>query len=143
MTDKFYLENEFIRQNAISMVKRAPLGYLVEVKQETRSLAQNRKLWSCLTDIANQVEWHGRFLSKHDWKNICTAGLTKAESVPGIEDGTFVMIGSSTSNMTKKLFIDLVEYIHWFGSGRNVIWSRGAIDVFEEYLKDNKNVFKS
>ena len=144
MSDKktFYLDNPFIRQNAIAAINNAPEGWIVEIKQETRTLAQNRKLWACLTDLAQQVEWDGEYLNQSDWKNMVTAGLTKATSVRGIEDGTFVMRGSSTSSMSKKLFIELVEYIHWFGTDKNVIWSRDSVDIFTEYLKKNKGVMQ-
>ena len=140
MTEKFYLENEFIRQNAINMLKRAPLGYVVEVKAETRTAAQNRKLWPMLTDISKQVCWHGRWLKKEDWKVMLTAALGQEEPVQGITIGTMVLLGESTSNMSKERFIKLIELIYAFGSEKDVIWSRGAIDVFEVYLSKNKGV---
>lgn len=140
MTKRYFLDNDFIRQNAIVAIKNAPVGYVVEVKKPSRSLDQNRKLWAMLNDLAAQVCWHGRWLNKDDWKHLLTASLTKQEPVQGIDQGTLVLLGQSTSAMSKELFRDLIELIYVFGVEHNVEWSRDALDVFEEYLKNNVGV---
>lgn len=43
---------------------------VVEVKPETRSLAQNARLWAMLGDVSKQVNWHGRKLSPTAWKHV-------------------------------------------------------------------------
>lgn len=130
----YHIDNDLRRKNAVQAVLSAPLGYLVQIIKETRSLAQNRKLWACLGDIAEQVCWHGRWLNSEDWKAMLTAGMTSDEPVPGITQGTMVCLGKSTSQMNKEVFRDLIEYIHMFGGQQGVIWSEKSIDVFEEYL---------
>ncbi len=130
----YYLHNDFYRQNAINAVKQAPQGFIVKVDKEKRTDAQNRKLWACLGDIAEQVCWHGRWLNSEDWKAMLTAGMTSDDPVPGITQGTMVCLGKSTSQMNKEVFRDLIEYIHMFGGQQGVIWSEKSIDVFEEYL---------
>tara|TARA_R110000868_G_scaffold50475_1_gene161298 strand:+ start:830 stop:1234 length:405 start_codon:yes stop_codon:yes gene_type:complete len=91
----------------------------VRVKSETRSLAQNARMWAMLGDVSRQVDWHGMKLSPEDWKTMFTASLKKQRVVPGI-DGGFVVMGDSTSNMTIAEMGDLMELMSAFGAERDV-----------------------
>jgi hypothetical protein len=92
---------------------------VVEVKPETRSLAQNALLWATLTDISKQVDWYGRKLSPEEWKHVFTASLAKQDVVPGL-DGGFVVLGKATSKMTKAEMSELQELMHAFGAQNGV-----------------------
>lgn len=92
---------------------------VLELKPETRTFAQNRRLWAMLTDISRQVDWHGRKLTQEEWKHVFTAALTKQEVVPGI-DGGFVVLGKSTSKMTKGEMVELQELMEAFGAEHDV-----------------------
>lgn len=99
---------------------------VLEVRRETRSDAQNSLMWSCLSDIAKQVDWHGRKLSADDWKDMATAALKRQRVVPGI-DGGFVVLGQRTSRMTKAELSELVDFLHALGDQRGVVWSRTSL----------------
>jgi hypothetical protein len=101
------------------------------IKREKRSLDQNALLWSCLTDLSKQVEWYGNKLTKEEFKDLLTAGLKKQKAIPGI-DGGFVMVGSSTSSMTKEEMSDLITLAHAFGDERSVKWSPTSIGSFDD-----------
>jgi hypothetical protein len=92
---------------------------VVEVKPETRTLPQNARLWAMLTDVSKQVDWYGRKLTPENWKDVLTAALTKQDVVPGI-DGGFVVLGKSTSKMTKSEMAELQELIEAFGAQQGV-----------------------
>jgi hypothetical protein len=92
---------------------------VVEIKPETRTLAQNARLWAMLTDVAKQVNWYGRKLSQEEWKHVFTASLAKQNVVPGI-DGGFVVLGKSTSKMTKPEMSELQQLIEAFGAQQGV-----------------------
>lgn len=92
---------------------------MVEVKQETRSLEQNSRLWAMLTDVSKQVTWYGRKLTPEEWKHVFTAALEKQDVVPGI-DGGFVVLGKSTSKMTKGEMSELQTLIEAFGAQQGV-----------------------
>jgi hypothetical protein len=92
---------------------------VVEVKPETRSLAQNALLWATLDDISKQVDWYGRKLTAEEWKHVFTASLAKQDVVPGI-DGGFVVLGKSTSKMTKPEMSELQQLIEAFGAQQGV-----------------------
>ena len=93
---------------------------VMEVKPETRSSEQNRRLWAMLTDVSSQVDWYGQKLSPEDWKHIFTASLKKTRAVPGI-DGGIVVLGQSTSRMTKAEMCDLQTLIEAFAAERGVM----------------------
>lgn len=101
------------------------------IKREKRSLDQNALIWSILTDLSKQVKWYGQTLTKEEFKDLLTAGLKKQKAVPGI-DGGFVMVGTSTSSMTKEEMSDLITLAHAFGDERGVKWSPTSIGSFDD-----------
>lgn len=92
---------------------------ILTVTPETRSLAQNARLWAMLTDISKQVDWYGQKLTPEEWKDVFTASLKKQKAVPGI-DGGFVILGQRTSKMSKKDMTELQELMEAFGADRGV-----------------------
>lgn len=94
---------------------------VLEVKPETRSLAQNSRLWAILTDISRQVDWYGNKLTPEEWKDVFSAALKKQKVVPGL-DGGFVVCGQRTSRMTKAEMSELQELMAAFGAERGVVF---------------------
>jgi hypothetical protein len=92
---------------------------ILTVTPETRSLAQNARLWAMLSDIARQVDWYGQKLTTEEWKDVFTAALKKQKAVPGI-DGGFVILGQRTSRMSKKDMAELQELMEAFGADKGV-----------------------
>lgn len=91
----------------------------VEVRPERRSSEQNARMWAMLSDIAEQVEWHGVKLTPEDFKHIFSASLKKQRAVPGL-DGGFVVLGQHTSRMTKAEMSELMELMSAFAAERGV-----------------------
>lgn len=118
----FFLVHDVARRNAFQAVLDAPEGYCVEVKEKTRTLEQNAKLWAMLGDVARQIEWHGQKLTPENWKDMFSASLKRQAAVPGI-DGGFVVLGTRTSKMTKSEMGELIELMYAFGAERGVQWS--------------------
>ena len=79
-----------------------------------------------LTEISQQVEWYGKFLTPDSWKNIFSSSLKKQDIVPGLH-GDFVVIGASTSKMTRAEMSDMQELIAAFGAQHGVQFSDGEI----------------
>jgi hypothetical protein len=104
---------------------------VLTIEQEKRSQEQNQLLWSVLTDLSKQLPWHGVNLTKEEYKDLLTAGLKKQRAIPGI-DGGFVVLGSSTSKMTKQEMTDLITLAHAFGDEREVKWSPTSIGQHDE-----------
>lgn len=118
--DSFILLNDLQRSKAIIAVKTAPDSYVCTIKEPTRSLEQNAKLWPLLHEIAEQVDWYGEKLTAEDWKDIFTASLRKAKVVPNLDSSGFVVLGLSSSRLTKTEFSDLIELILAFGAEKGV-----------------------
>lgn len=95
---------------------------VLEIRPEKRSSDQNRLMWAALADVSRQVDWHGQKLEAGEWKDVFTAALKRQKVVPGIEGG-FVVLGSSTSRMSKPEFSELMELVFAFGAERGVAWS--------------------
>lgn len=117
------IQTEYDRRKAARWAAGVPLGTRIDFKETKRSVPQNDRLWSCLTDIAQQVEWYGQKLTPDDWKDVFTASLRRARVVPGLDAGTFVPLGMRTSDMGKQEFSDLLELINAFAAERGVVFS--------------------
>ena len=95
---------------------------VLEMRPETRSTEQNARMWAMLSEISHQVDWYGRKLTSEEWKHVFTAALNKQDVVPGI-DGGFVVLGKSTSQMTKAEMSELQELMEAFGADKGVRFS--------------------
>lgn len=107
------------------MIKRGVAGgkpVVVKLERKKRTVDQNAKMWSMLTEVSKQVDWYGEKLSPEDWKHVFTASLSKQRAVPGI-DGGFVILGKATSKMTKPEMSDLIELIYAFGAEHEVYFN--------------------
>lgn len=108
----------------------------VVIKPETRSLAQNNLMWSCLTDLSTQLQWCGKKMTPEGWKDFITAHIDGQEIVPNMDGTGFVTIGrgKSTSQMTIKEMTEVIELCHAFGADKNVKWSKTSIGRDDERL---------
>jgi hypothetical protein len=95
------------------------------VREEKRSSEQNRRMWAMLTDVSQQVDWYGNKLTPEEWKCVFSAALNKQRVVPGLEGG-FVVLGQSTSKMTKAEMSELQELMGAFGAERGVSFREPA-----------------
>lgn len=98
---------------------------VVEVRPETRSLAQNAKLHATLTDIASQVEWAGKKRDVDTWKRLLTAAWcrTRGEAVeflPALDGHGVDIVFRRTSELTKSEMADLVEFINAWAADQGV-----------------------
>ena len=68
-----------------------------------------------LTDVSQQLEWHGTRLEPEDWKLIFMAGLNQElRMVPNLEGNGLVQLGRSSSKLTKEEMGELMELIEMF-----------------------------
>lgn len=114
MTDKrtFVLAHNTARQLALDCVRDAPDGYVVTVREPTRTLIQNASQWPILEAFSKQKQWpvNGEmcWLSPEEFKDILTAAFEK-ETRPRLAagvDGGVVMLGRRTSQYSKSRFYE-------------------------------------
>ena len=108
----------------------------VVIKPETRSLAQNNLMWSCLTDLSTQLQWCGKKMTPEGWKDFITAHIDGQEIVPNMDGTGFVTIGrgKSTSQMTIAEMTEVIEQCHAFGTLQGVKWSPTSTGHDDERL---------
>lgn len=116
------------------------VGFIVELKPQTRTLAQNALMWSILTDLSRQTKWavDGEMvkLDPEDIKDILTASLRKHQRMAKGVDGGLVILGMRTSRMTKAQMSDVIEIGYAVGAERGVRWSRTSLgrDIPDEVI---------
>lgn len=118
ITSRKSLEYAFRQLNALGFER----SYQIEAKPMTRTLEQNAKLWAMLTDVSQQVNWHGQKLSQEDWKNVFSAALNQQRVVPNLDSNGFVVLGQSTSRMTVSQMSEMIELMHAFGAQNGVVF---------------------
>lgn len=116
-----HITNEATRQKAMGWLVASDYGFTVEFKRPKRSIPQNDRMWAMLTDISEQVKWHGVRLAPKDWKLIFMDALNREmRIVPNLDGTGFVNIGNSTSNLTKSEHSDLTMLMEKFAAERGV-----------------------
>ena len=109
------------RAKAIRWADAAPPGTRVEFKAPRRSLPQNDRMWSMLTDIATQLPWHGKKLTPDDWKLLFLDALKRElRFAPNLDGTGFVNLGRSSSDLSKSEMGELMELISAFGAKHGV-----------------------
>lgn len=130
MNERFILNHERARRMALYAVEAAPMGYVCEIKERTRTADQNAALHAMLADIARQKQWAGKKRSIDDWKAIMvsahrTALKEAGEVVPGLE-GEFVQLRKSTTAMGVKELGSLLDYMNAWCAANDVRLSAPA-----------------
>ncbi|MBZ9873120.1 recombination protein NinB [Mesorhizobium sp. BR1-1-9] len=98
-----------------------PFGTRVEFKEIKRSLPQNDRMWAMLTDVSQQLPWHGIKLDAEDWKLVFLDALKReVRMVPNIDGRGFVNLGRSSSDLSMDEMTSLIELIHEFGARHGV-----------------------
>jgi hypothetical protein len=92
----------------------------LEIRADTRSLASNRLLWQRLTEVSQQVEWHGVRMTPEEWKDVFSAARKQQRVVPSIDGTGFVVIGERTSQYTQPEMTEMLDLIEAFGMERGV-----------------------
>lgn len=118
------------RLKAATWVDKAPSGTRIEFKAPKRSLPQNDRFWAMLTDIAQQLAWHGMRLTADDWKLVFMDALKREiRIVPNIDGTGFVNLGRSSSDLSKDEMSDLMEIIAAFGATHGVEFHDSAASL--------------
>ena len=121
----FRLHGQADRMYACRAVKEAPDGWVAVVRPPTRSLDQNAALHAALSDIAEQVTWHGVKFDTEDWKRLCVSAYLREKGeevrmVPALKGKGFEVIYAKTSRMTVRQISELLEWVHCFGAENGV-----------------------
>ncbi len=117
--------NPTSRPRIVKAVLDAPDGYYVDIREPTRSLAQNRLFHDLCGDIAKSgFIWMGKPRTAANWKVLLISGHgivtgQGAEVVAGLE-GELVNIRESSASMGIKRANSLIEYTQAFAAMNDV-----------------------
>ena len=103
------------RVKAINLIRGKELGrygLVVNVRDGTRTDAQNRMMWPMLKPFAAQVELGGRKWQPDDWKCIMMEAVGhKPRVLPKINDDGIFSAGFRSSRLGVKDMSKLLEFI--------------------------------
>lgn len=119
------LNSDETRKKAAQWVSFAPAGTRLEFKRGNRTIPQNSRLWALLTDVADQLPWHGQKLTPEDYKLIFLDALRRElkqemRMAPSLDGTGFVPLGTSSSKLTVSEMSDLMSIIEEFGARHGV-----------------------
>lgn len=131
------LTGEAAKKAACREILAAPVGHIVRITPETRSLDQNAKLHAMLTDISKQAKYLGAKRDLEFWKGLFVSGWQIAtgerpEIVPGLE-GEFINIRESTTTLGVKRMASLIEYVTAWAASNGVALTDPVADAPERW----------
>ena len=125
MTQTVILAGPSSRKTAHILIDKAPDRAVVAIKPQSRSGAQNDRLWAMLSDIS-RAKPEGRQHIPEVWKAIFMAACGHAVQFEMGLNGQPFPIGFRSSRLTKSQMSDLQEFISAYGAEHGVIWSDEA-----------------
>ena len=118
------LTDHRVRERAKIIIDSAPVGYVVTIKEPTRSLDQNAKMWAMLADVSKECELDGRKFIRDDWKLIFMKACGwDVVFLPQIGDGTHFPAGFRSSQLKVSQMASLITFIMAYGDEQGVAWS--------------------
>jgi hypothetical protein len=108
-------------------VDAAPLGFRVEFKEPSRSLAQNDRLWAMLTIIAKEARINGMAYDADAWKCIFMKAMGKeAQFLPTLDGTQFFPTGFRSSALSVKEMTDLQTSIEVYAAEQGIELEKAA-----------------
>lgn len=127
------------RQFARDCIETAPTDFMCQIKPRTRKEVQSERFHAMCGDVARQLRYMGRTLSKDQWKVLFISGHAiatglGADIVPGLE-GEFANIRESSAQMSIRRMASLIEYVAAYGAESGVKFSEPEKQEDEEYMR--------
>lgn len=120
----FVLSHQEARRRAAECIASAPDGFVVTVREPSRSVSQNAALWRILDAFSRQLKWpvNGVMceLEPDEWKDLATAAFERENRIAEGLNGGHVILGQRTSQFSKKRFSEFLEFLHSVAAERGV-----------------------
>lgn len=128
MRQTFIMAHAEARRRAIQAVQDAPEGYVVQIGEPKRSLAENSLLHALITEISKKIEWAGKPRDVETWKRLLVAAWCRAtgesiEILPALDGHGVDIVPARTSKLTKKECADLIEFVYAWGAENGIMWA--------------------
>jgi hypothetical protein len=123
MAQTVILRGDSQRALACDLIRRAPVDAVVTIKEATRNLDQNAKLWAMLSDIS-RAKPEGRAWVPETWKAAFMHSLGhQVQFCEGLDGAGPFPLGFRSSRLSKRQFADLITVVQEYGDRHGVAWS--------------------
>jgi hypothetical protein len=123
MSQTVILRGDLQRSIAHDMVSKAPQDAVVTIKEATRNLDQNARMWAMLSDVS-RAKPEGRMWPPETWKAAFMHSLGhQCRFAEGLDGSGPFPIGFRTSRLTVRQMADLITVIAEYGDRHGVQWS--------------------
>ena len=122
MSATIILVGDTQRANAKRLIDRAPPGYVVTLRERTRSGEQNAKMHALIADII-KADPLGHGYDMDDWKTVLVKSFKGELRLLRGLDGELVPAGRQTSKMTVRDMADFITFIEAYGAREGVRWT--------------------
>lgn len=123
----FLINSTAVRDRVQKAIAQAPFGTRVELKASKRSLPQNAKMWSMLSEIAIQKEHAGKKWTPDQWKCLFMKAVGRElQFMPALDGTGFIPYGNHSSDLSKEEMSNMIELMHQWGAENGVEFSSGA-----------------
>ena len=110
------------REYGKRLIDAAPVDAVMTIKEGTRTLDQNAKMWAMLSDIS-AAKPEGRMHTPEVWKCLFMSACGHAVQFEiGLDDKPFP-VGFRTSRLSKHQMAELITFIAEYGDRHGVKWS--------------------
>ena len=114
------------RAFAKSLIDKAPIGAICNIKKATRSNEQNAKMWAMLSDVSRAAP-EDRLWDTTTWKAAFMHALGyEIQWQPGLNGQPFPA-GFRTSKLNAEQMADLSTMIQEYGDRQGIQWSEPEV----------------
>jgi len=110
------------RRFAGGLVDRAPDGAVVNIREATRNLDQNARMWAMLSDVS-RAKPEGRAHSTEVWKALFMHAMQYEVRFEMGLNGESFPVGFRSSKLSKSQMADLITFIAEYGDRHGVEWT--------------------
>lgn len=123
MAQTVILHGDVQRKLAHRLIEAAPPAAVVTVKEATRNLDQNARMWAMLSDVS-RAKPEGRMWPPETWKAAFMHSLGhQCRFAEGLDGSGPFPIGFRTSRLTVRQMADLITVIQEYGDRHGVRWT--------------------
>ena len=122
MSQTIILRGYSQRMLAKALIDKAPVDAVVTVKEATRNLDQNARLWAMLSDIS-RAKPEGRTMTAELWKCVFMQACGHEVQFLNGLDGLPFPAGFRSSRLTVRQMADLISFVSAYGDQHCVKWS--------------------
>jgi hypothetical protein len=110
------------RAYACEQVAKAPEGWVVTLREPTRSLDQSARFHAMIDDLVAQKP-QGREYDKEEWKAAILKSLGREIKILQDLDGDFFPVAPRSSKLTVREMSDAMEIMSAYGAQHGIVWS--------------------